>query len=396
MESKMRILSDLTNLAVDYRDVEEKIIGRDPDWNPFTQLLRLVGNEPASNSKFWWKMQGKNAPYVTLDQGIEITAVATTLTVVSTVGFHVGDVLFTDKSGAGDNVDEWMLITVVTNGTTLEVSRGFMGSTAGTIDDGVKLYKATKNWAEGGTPSVESYEGDEYWNYIGGCGTQITDSLRKSLEDDRFNDAQYQRQEALTEHNKDVERGLILSGRHLDVIGDDNYYNGGGLRFWTDVAETEESGQHKVTATYKSGTDAATFVMDVWRDYVEKLHAYGNGRKYMLVGGGLLRKIRELYDNTWVRSTVPTLEFTVFDLDTYLGMPLTLVPHRLLKNDWYYTGFGFDLNYLKAKTLLPTSVAKVNYGTQTRKGYNIVTMKGLKERNPLTLASLTLTPSASS
>jgi hypothetical protein len=359
-----------------------KVVYRDPSWNPFTQMMSLSGNEPAGNSKYWWVLQDECPGHVQINMAGNLGAGVTTVVVDSTVGFHEGDVLFTEASGGAD---EWMLIGTVTNATTLEVTRGFTNSASGIVADDVKLYKATKNWKEGGEPSVESYDYSDFWNWVSGHGSQVTESLRKSLEDDRFDDTTYQRQEALTEHNKDVERGLILNNRYKDTIGSDVYYNGGGLRFWTAQAETMDAGNHVLTATQ------AAFDMDDWRDYTWALHNYGNGRKYMLVGGGLLRKIRGLYDSTWVRSVIPKLEFTVFDLDTWIGFPLTIIPHRMLVNDWFYTGFGFDENYVKAKTLLPTSVLKVDYGAKTRKGFNVITMKSLKCRNPLTLASLTLT-----
>jgi len=376
-------LGYLSAFTTQWRDIEAKVQRLNPRWFPFNKILSAMGNEPARSSTFQNVIIDPRKEYVTL--GAELAAAGVTATVANVHGINVGDLLFTALSDG--TADEWLYVTDIASSTTLTVVRAFGSSNDGVIASGVKLYLVGKSHPEGEAPGVETYRYDYLWNHVHAIATQMTSSLRKILEQDRVSDEELQRAEAIVHHEIDQELVFLFSVRN-NVAGETEeaakgeHFATGGLRWWINTAN---AGAYSVQHA-KSG-----FNLDKWRDFIIRVGQYGMGEKYMVVGLPLYKEIRQLYDDTWVRTGPDTLDFPSFDLDTIIGMPIHLIPHPALKNDWAYYGVAFDPQYLRAKTLMPTSISKVDYGAATRRGYEMVTMKGLKCINPYTLCSLELT-----
>jgi len=381
----VQVLGYLASYLRDWVDIETEVHQLDPRWFPFTKILAMIGNEPARSSTFENIIIDPRKEYVTL--GAEVAAAAGSATVANTHGINVGDLLFTDQSDTDQ--DEWIYVTDIADATTLTIVKNFGGAAGndGILASGIKLYLTGKSHPEGESPGVEVYRYDYLWNNIHAIATQMTSSLRKSLEQDRANDEAVQRREAILHHEIDQELVFLFSVRCAKagvspVATAGEHLSTGGLRWWIKSAA---AGAYSVEYA-KSG-----FNLDKWRDFIIRVGQYGRGEKYMIVGLPLYKEIRQLYDDTWVRTGPDTLDFPCFDLDTIIGMPIHLIPHPALKNDWAYYGIAFDPTYLRAKTLLNTSINTVDYGAATRRGYEMVTMKGLKCINPYTLCSLKLT-----
>lgn len=109
---------------------------------PLFGLTALLKDETASNIEHGYYSKTAVFPSVTLGAAVA-DGVATTLTVVSTADIVVGDMLMVSST------QEIMLVTAVTNATTLAVQRGVGTIAAAAVSNSVVLYTVGNAFEEG-------------------------------------------------------------------------------------------------------------------------------------------------------------------------------------------------------------------------------------------------------
>lgn len=109
---------------------------------PLFGLTALLKDETASNIEHGYYSKSMVFPSVTLGAAVA-DGVVTTLTVVSTADIVVGDMLMAAST------QEILLVTAVTNATTLAVQRGVGTVAAAAISNGVVLYTVGNAFEEG-------------------------------------------------------------------------------------------------------------------------------------------------------------------------------------------------------------------------------------------------------
>lgn len=109
---------------------------------PLFGLTALLKDETASNIEHGYYSKSMVFPSVTLGAAVA-DGVVTTLTVVSTADIVVGDMLMAAST------QEIMLVTAVTNATTLAVQRGVGTVAAAAVSNGVVLYTVGNAFEEG-------------------------------------------------------------------------------------------------------------------------------------------------------------------------------------------------------------------------------------------------------
>lgn len=109
---------------------------------PLFGLTALLKDETASNIEHGYYSKTVVFPSVTLGAAVA-DGVATTLTVVSTADIVVGDMLMVSST------QEIMLVTAVTNATTLAVQRGVGTIAAAAVSNSVVLYTVGNAFEEG-------------------------------------------------------------------------------------------------------------------------------------------------------------------------------------------------------------------------------------------------------
>lgn len=109
---------------------------------PLFGLTALLKDETASNIEHGYYSKTVVFPSVTLGAAVA-DGVATTLTVVSTADIVVGDMLMVAST------QEIMLVTAVTNATTLAVQRGVGTIAAAAVSNSVVLYTVGNAFEEG-------------------------------------------------------------------------------------------------------------------------------------------------------------------------------------------------------------------------------------------------------
>lgn len=109
---------------------------------PLFGLTALLKDETASNIEHGYYSKSMVFPSVTLNAAVA-DGVVTTLTVVSTADIVVGDMLMAAST------QEIMLVTAVTNATTLAVQRGVGTIAAAAVSNSVVLYTVGNAFEEG-------------------------------------------------------------------------------------------------------------------------------------------------------------------------------------------------------------------------------------------------------
>ena len=139
------------------RDVSKKIHEVDPNSAPFTLFFSKADSAVAINPKFEWQEKGLPEKWLTVNDGSNIAATVTTVTVDTPSGNYVrpGNILNVVRTG------EKMLVVTASSATSIVVIRAFDGDqvTGSTINDNDDIKIIGSAHAEGAdVGTLHSYQ----------------------------------------------------------------------------------------------------------------------------------------------------------------------------------------------------------------------------------------------
>ena len=146
------------------RDVSKKIHEVDPNAAPFTLFFSKADSKVASNPKFEWQEKGLPEKWLTVNDGSNIAATVTTVTVDTPSGNYVrpGNILSVVRTG------EKLLVVTASSATSMVVVRAFDGDqvTGSQINDGDDIKIIGSAHAEGAdVGTLHSYQETQPFNY---------------------------------------------------------------------------------------------------------------------------------------------------------------------------------------------------------------------------------------
>lgn len=206
-------------------DMDNVIAQLEPDEAPLTTMIQKLSSRPAKSQKVEWLADQLMPRLTTLNNGGNVTAVATTFTVAAGTGsyFRAGDIL---RMSNGENVK---VTSVATD--TLTVVRSIGAVAAAIITDSTDVIKIGNASAEGATlGTIKSTKQVAWSNY---CQIQrdpfgFTNTL---IESDLYGgkEPEYEAKKKMIEHKRQIENTLFFGQRDLDTSGSTPIGYCGGL-----------------------------------------------------------------------------------------------------------------------------------------------------------------------
>lgn len=192
------------------------ILRRMPNGNcPLFGMTSMTGRSRAKASTHGYFSKTLVFARVTLTAAVADGAAAT-LTVASTTGIVVGQVLFAPTTG------ENLRVTGVTNATTLAVTRSY-GRVAGTgIASGATLVVIGSSYAEGSArPAPRSIIPVYAANFtqIFRNAWALTDTARASYSEAGYSNIQENKRDCMMFHGMDIESAIFFGQAKMDVTG---------------------------------------------------------------------------------------------------------------------------------------------------------------------------------
>lgn len=179
------------------KSFRETILWLEPNGTaPLTALMGKMSSESVDDPEYSWWEEKQDIVRVKLDAAVA-DGVATTFTVfaqglgdvagsgASSGGQSLvaGDLLRVEGTDGAVGAEEIVIVTSVTNDTTIVVARGFAGTTAAAIADNSYLTKIGSAFEEGtGAPDAVSKNPTKYSNYtqIFKTTAEITETAKKT------------------------------------------------------------------------------------------------------------------------------------------------------------------------------------------------------------------------
>jgi Family of unknown function (DUF5309) len=206
-------------------DMDNVIKQLEPDEAPFTTMLTKVSSRPAKSQKVEWLQDQLMPRLTTLNNGGNVTAIATTCIVATGTGsyFRAGDVL---RMSNGENVKVSSIST-----DTLTIVRSIGAVAAAIITDLTDVIKIGNASAEGATlGTIKSTKQVGQYNY---CQIQrdpfgFTNTL---IESDLYGgkEPEYEAKKKMMEHKRQIENTLFFGQRDLDTSGSTPVGYAGGI-----------------------------------------------------------------------------------------------------------------------------------------------------------------------
>ena len=376
----------LDALARDYIDVEKDVMALDKDswWLPFTKWFDKAHTQPARSVRYDWALASDNPMYIkilTMDAASTFSVTAT----AELNGIHVGDVLFSNDSSAGE--DEWAIVDSITDADTFKLYH--VAGTEHVESNGdyaadAKFYIAGTVQAEGGRAGRVVYDISTAFNYLQPFATQIERSDLAALTHDRLGDAQFQRRQAVLEFLKRQELAYFNSKRVEDTgyagagrPADGNIYLTGGLTDFIPSANLKTLAE-------------AEFDMSSWRSWLRSGVKYGAGKKIIYCGLDFYDRVWDMYDDKGVQRLPNALNFEVFQI-SYMGHVIQLTPHPGLIEEFADYGYLWDPDYMFQKVALPYSLRTIPMVEYDKDRYKLKSVRGLKPMNANVLHRLRIT-----
>lgn len=262
---------------------------------PLTAMLDKLRKAKVDDPEFVWYDKVMKDYRLELGANLDGTAGTDTITVLAESGVRngglsvkVGDILMVEQTG------ELLRVAVVTSDTSIDVVRGFAGTTVTAVTyngAGVnpKLLMVGSALPEGSSaPTAVSWDARKFYNY-----TQIfrdTLSMTRTARSTRLRTGQQvaeSKRECLQTHSVGLERALWFGVRSEDLTGSTPRRSTGGIiKFIADNA----SGNVIDWLTYNGGAkDYTTFLM-----ILELIFRYGATEKVGFCGNQFLVTLDKL------------------------------------------------------------------------------------------------------
>lgn len=153
------------------KNFREMILWRSPNGQaPLTALLSKMKSESTNDPEFAWYEEELNALRLTVNYTTGYATTDTSIVVTSNVtdaqDCIPGDVFLVEKTLVTSYDNEIVVVSTVTNSTTIVLVRGMAGSSAAPLTNGTKLTKIGNTYAEGSTaPTSSTRNPTKFYNY---------------------------------------------------------------------------------------------------------------------------------------------------------------------------------------------------------------------------------------
>lgn len=154
------------------KSFRETILWRSPNGQaPLTALMSKMKSESVNDPEFAWWEEELNALRLTMANGTAYATSASSIVVSSNLTDAAdavpGDLFMVEKDLTASYDNEVVMVSTVTNGTTIVFKRAQLGTVAGTIDIGSNLTKIGNMFSEGsGAPSASTRNPTKLFNYV--------------------------------------------------------------------------------------------------------------------------------------------------------------------------------------------------------------------------------------
>lgn len=150
-------------------DFREYILWRQPNGTaPLTALMSKMKKQSTTDPQFNWWEEELNTARVVINFGTTYTSGDTTLVVDGTNALELvpGDVLLAEKALNTSYDHELLIVSSVTNATTIVVKRGQVGTTPATLPNDTALTRVGNAFAEGtGAPPASNRNPTKLHNF---------------------------------------------------------------------------------------------------------------------------------------------------------------------------------------------------------------------------------------
>jgi len=285
----------------------EYILWREPNGAAPLQALmaKMRSEEPPTPDFNWWEEeQGPIRLQVNNASGITTTATTINVDNGDARELVAGDLLLVEKSTenqTGEYDNELLEVVSVTDATTVVVTRGVAGTTAGTIADNTYLTRVGSVFAEGTTsPDSTTRNPTKYTNYceIFKRAYELTGSAAKPVATRTGNPVQNDKKRKMFDFAVDMEFASFF-GKPYEGTGSNGKpkrYTG-GLRHFLGDAKVNGGATHVVRIWTTTPTE------DELLDATYKMWDYrgaetGSNERIGLCGNGYLNSLNKLARNS--------------------------------------------------------------------------------------------------
>lgn len=331
------------------QNFREMILWANPNGpSPLFAMMAKARKESVNDPQFhWWEEKLTNLR-LRINDATGYTAASTTITVDAAGtetdlagGLHLreGDVVMVEKTELAAYDNELMLVSSVTNDTTVVFKRGQAGSTAVGIADNTYLTKVGSAFEEGATsPTHSGRNPTKFTNYVQIFKTKVAVTATADATYARTGDAwMNDKKRRSFDHARDIEWALLFGQAYEDTTGTHPKRYTAGLR-------------ELITSNRKIYTTSPT--EDDLLDQMSPLFDWtGEGstnERIMLAGNGFLNELNKLARNS--SSTRINYDGTI---DVY-GMRLQkwvlpqgtlgIYPHPLMSTHGRFKYSAFTIN----------------------------------------------------
>jgi len=289
-------LRGTTDWATDERpkNFREMILWRNPNGQaPLTALLSKMKTESTNDPEFAWYEEELNALRLTINWTTGYATTDTSITVTSNVtdaqDCVAGDVFLVERTLTTAYSNEIIMVSSVTNATTLVVTRGQVGTAATGIANAITLTKIGNAFAEGtGAPSASTRNPAKLYNYCQIFKTtyDITNTA-KGTKTRTGDPIKNDKKRKMFDHSVAMEMAFIF-GKRFEGTGSNGKpirFTGGLLWFLSQYAPSMIT-IYATTPTETSFTDAVYKVFD-----------YDSGagsERIVFAGNGFLNSLNKL------------------------------------------------------------------------------------------------------
>lgn len=154
------------------KNFRETILWRNPNgMAPLTALMSKMKTESLDDPEFSWWEEELNALRLTMANGTAYTSTDTSIVVSTNLGADArdaipGDIFQVEKTLVTTYDNEFVIVSSVTNSTTIVFKRGQLGSTQAAIGIGANLTKVGNVFEEGsGAPTASTRNPTKLFNF---------------------------------------------------------------------------------------------------------------------------------------------------------------------------------------------------------------------------------------
>ena len=310
------------------QELRKKIYELYPDVSPFIQIMNKLGKEKTNHYKFeWYEDVGMVDTWDTIHKDDWTTHIAptdTTIPVQNAVKFMVDDVILVPTTG-----EEMLVTNVNTSANTLDVVRGYAGTTA-------SEYSADTNIVVIGSARPEAYalRGNRYtqpvakYNYIQIFEHDVSiTAIANALNMKVGNTKELERiwAQAVKQHKLELEKSFLFGERSMDTSGSYPRWTTRGVLKWI------EDGGNVVDLSSVSGQ----LTRSKFEEALRLAFQYGSSRKIVFTNGLLLEALARWKENSNIYRIVKddeTFGLRVARYEHYLGT-VDIIQHKLLTKD---------------------------------------------------------------